>query len=405
MQIVKAHKGPVLRREILLCLALLAPCFLSAETPPNDKQPKALVLIPADDEFGAAQDLKTVFDKTTEGIAKKADPNTSTEEIKRIETNQAAMNDFRDAAVAKHSESALINGLAAAAAVQAGDLKKGDAYATKAIALSETKKDPQMLGDALQTRAIGALQAGDYVKAESDAKRLLELRPNDKNARMLFETSKGRAKSGAPPAQAATKTGSVAVAPWPADVPRPSVWEDPRVKMAGQRAVDRQAAIKKLNDALGHLQANRPQEALAAADAAQRHDPTLADAYMQKAMAWSALNELAKALIEVTKAIGLWTVQGKSENLPAAYALRAQIDNGLADYPAALSDADKALVYNRSFAPGWFQRATAGEKIGKDVERALEDYKRAAELDPNFRASYEDAVVRLSAATDRKSVV
>ncbi len=351
-----------------------------------------------DDEYAAAQENAAAVESERADQAKLADPGTTKEEAARVQIAREARGELIQSNARRFPESFPVQQSGAAAAIEAGDWANGERYASKALALAEASNDPQKLGDALQVRAIGALRARDYARAAADAKRLVDLRPGDKSARMLYESSKNRA------APAADAPGSVKVDALrrpAADVPAVSVWNDPRVKEAGRRAADRQAAIKRLNEALAHLQAGRPREALDAAEAARRSDPALADAHMQKAIAWSTLNELAKALLEVTKAIGLWTLQGKAGNLPAAYALRAQFGNDLKDYPAALADADKALAYDAAYAPGWLQRAKAGEAIGADVERALADYKRAAELDPRLGAAYDEAVVRLSAAAGR----
>ncbi|UPT73037.1 MAG: hypothetical protein M0D55_14175 [Elusimicrobiota bacterium] len=321
-------------------------------------------------------------------------PAITKEDVAKIRVAQEARAELIESNARKFPESFPVQQTGAAAAIQAGDWKRGEQYATKALSLAEATKDPQKIGDALQTRAIGALQAGDFAKAEADSKRLLEMRPTDKNARMLYESSKGRAKGAAPTTTAAAPAG--AVAPWPADVPRPSPYQDPRVVVAGRRALDRQAAIKRVAEAMEHFNAGRHRESIDSAEAAQRHDPTFADAHMQKSLAWATLNDLAKALLEVTKAIGLWTLQGKEERLPGAYTQRALLQNELKDYPTALADAEKALAYNPAYGAAYLQRARAGEGMGKEVARALDDYKKAAELDPNFTAQYEAAVARLA---------
>ncbi|MBI5247108.1 MAG: protein kinase [Elusimicrobia bacterium] len=348
-----------------------------------------------DDDFAAdIQALSGGIAILRETGDEKSDPKTSPDRLKQIAAAEQAIAAQRDAAYNKHPNSPEMARVAAVSAVQAGDLTKGLQYADRAVTLADDGKNPKALADALTIRAIGANRAGDYDKAAADAKRILDMFPKDKNARMLYESSKGRTRGAAAPV-------TVGAAPANDNFTLPNVWNDPRVKLAGQRAADRQAAIKRLQEAMRYLQAGDPQQALAAAQNATKTDPGLTDAYMQKALAWSALNELAKALTEVTKAIGLWTVQGKPENLPAAYTLRAQLDNGLKDYPNALSDADKALAYNKNFAPGWLQRAKAGEAIGQDVQRALDDYKRAAELEPNFRAEYEQALGRFNSGGSR----
>ena len=348
-----------------------------------------------DEEMFVAQELVTGMSKDKELQAAAEKPNLAPAEAAKIAAGRSAIAESRDRSAQRFPDSFPVQSAVAAAAVQAGDWKKGEVYADKAVALGEASRDPGKLADALRTRAIGAYQAGDFPKAAADAKRVLEAFPGDRGARAVYEFSKGRVKAG---------SGTVAVAvptPLPKDFPAPSPWNDPRVKQMAVRAADRVAAVKKLEEAHALIMREDPsgasaRDGLALAAAAQRLDPTLTQAYMDKALAWSVLKDLAKALVEVTRAIGLWTMEGRDEKLPAAYGMRSGIGLQMGDYPLALSDADKALAYDPNYARGYLNRATAREKIGKDVERAIDDYKRAAELEPSFKSDYDAAVARLA---------
>ncbi|MBI3288248.1 MAG: protein kinase [Elusimicrobia bacterium] len=256
--------------------------------------------------------------------------------------------------------------------------------------LSQAQRDPRLIAGALQARAFGAFQAGEYERAAADAKRILDMFPEDKDARVIYEFSKGRVGA---------TSGEASAKPLLPDGLTASIYDDPRVAAAGRRASARVAAIKKLGEArtlVASGDAAAARMILDIAAAAQRLDPALADAAMQKALAWRTLNELARALAEVTRAIGLWSVQGQTKNLPAAYALRARLDNDLRDYPRALSDAGAALAYDPNFAAGYRERARAGESLSHKAEQVLADFKRAAELQPEYQADYEAALTRLS---------
>ncbi|MDX6767997.1 MAG: protein kinase, partial [Elusimicrobiota bacterium] len=138
-----------------------------------------------------------------------------------------------------------------------------------------------------------------------------------------------------------------------------------------------------------------PRGALAPLDAALGADPLLSDAYMHRALAWSAIGELAKALIDVTKAIELWTARGDGALAADGLALRAQLRGRGGDRAGALADADRAVGLAPEKAGGYAERAKALEALGEKAEKVLADFKRAAELDPaNYSASYQDAIAR-----------
>jgi|CXWL01.1.fsa_nt_gi tetratricopeptide (TPR) repeat protein len=345
------------------------------------------------DELFAVEENTKIREATIFNQAQARDPKTTPQVLNKIKIAQDVIDARRDENAAKFPQSFAVQNTAAASAVQAGDWTKGKTYADTAVALAEAKKDPKMTADALRIRALGAFQAGDFPKATEDAKRVLEIFPKDKDARVIYQFAKDRVKPGGSPIAPAPANAS-----WPEGLPMPSIEDDPRVKLAGKRATDRVAAIKKLDEAIRLLVSGptMAQASLDAAISAQQHDPTFADAYMQKALAWQSLGDLAKALTEVTRAIGLWTMQDHPENLPAAYALRAKLGNDGRNYAEALADAHKSLAYNPNFASGYRQRAQAKEALGQAVEQILADYKRASELEPNYRADFEAAVTRLS---------
>jgi tRNA A-37 threonylcarbamoyl transferase component Bud32 len=311
--------------------------------------------------------------------------------IKAIDEQIGAMVQKADASASQFPNSDKVQRAAGAVAIQAGDYKKGLAYADRAVTLAEAKTDdPKALASALRTRATGALWSGDYPKAAADAQRVLKIFPDDKGARSIYEMSKDRDKNGVV-AIATTESRPLA-----GSLVENSLLDDPRLREAGQRAGDRSAANKRAAEAMRLINAGDGARALAAANATVEADPTLADGYMMRGLAYTILKEFSSALREFTKAIDLWAAQGNKTDLPAAYANRAEASIGLKDYPNALRDAEKAVEANSGLGMGYFERARANEGLGEKGEKILADFKRASELAPDYAAEYAAARVRLS---------
>lgn len=322
--------------------------------------------------------------------AKPADRSTAAQ-IKAIDEQTGAMVGKADAAAEKFPGSGKIQRAAGAVAIQAGDYKKGLAYADRAVALAEAKSDdPKALAAALRTRATGALWSGDYPKAAADALRVLKSFPDDKAARSIYEMSKGRDKN-AVVAIATTQSRPLANA-----LVESSLLDDPRIRAAGRRAGDRVGALKQAAVAMQLINSGDGARALAAANAVVEKDPTLADGYMMRGLAYTILKEFSAALREFTKAIDLWSAQGNKQNLPVAYGRRAEVLNESKDYPNALRDAEKAVAADKGLGLGYFERARAREGLGEKGESILADFKRAAELEPQYAADYAAARTRLS---------
>jgi tRNA A-37 threonylcarbamoyl transferase component Bud32/tetratricopeptide (TPR) repeat protein len=312
-------------------------------------------------------------------------------QIKAIDEQNGAMVQKADQAAEKFPNSDKVQRAAGAVAIQAGDYKKGLAYADRAVALAEAKTgDPKALAAALRTRATGSLWSGDYPKAAEDAQRVLKVFPDDKGARSIYEMSKGRTRSGVV-AIATTQSRPLANA-----LVEYSLLDDPRLREAGKRAGDRTGANRLAADAMRLINMSDGAGALAAANATVQADPTLADGYMMRGLAYMILKEFASALREFTKAIDLWSAQGKKENLPVAFARRAEAGNETKDYPNALRDAEKSVQADAGLGLGYLERAHALEGLGEKGEKILADFKRAAELAPEYAAQYASARTRLS---------
>jgi len=313
-------------------------------------------------------------------------------QIKAVDEQNGVIVQKADAAASKFPDSDKIQRAAGAVAIQAGDYKKGLAYADRAVSLAEAKgDDPKALAAALRTRATGALWSGDYPKAAADAQRVLKSFPDDKAARSIYEMSKGRTKAGISVSAPQSRPMANALVEY-------SLLDDPRLQQAGRRAGDRAGANKLAAEAMRRINVGDGAGALAAANATVAADPTLADGYMMRGLAFTILRDFAKALSEFTKAIDLWTAQGKRENLPVAYARRAEAGNESKDFPNALRDAQKSVQADGRLGLGYFERARALEGLGEKGEKILADFKRAAELSPEYAADYAAARTRLSEA-------
>ena len=394
-----SQAGIVKTRAILVGLLIFCGQIGRADLPPKS-QAVVPVVERQEKEFeeDLFADLGTAISIGTEKTAKeeelRANPGDRAvaAQIKAIDEQTDAIVARADVAADKFPNSDRIQRAAGAVAIQAGDYKKGLAYADRAVTIAEANPaDAKALAAALRTRATGALWSGDYPKAAADAQRVLKVFPDDKAARSIYEMSKGRAKN------AVVGIATTQSRPLADSLVESSLLDDPRLKDAGRRAGDRAAAIKRTETAMRFINAGDGTRALAAANAAVEADPALADGYMIRGLAYIILKEFAAALREFTKAIDLWSAQGKTENLPVAFGRRAEVNNEAKDYPNALRDAEKAVQGDAGLGLAYFERARALEGLGEKGERILADFQRAAELTPEYAADYAAARTRLSA--------
>ncbi len=396
--IVKGQPG-VGHVLVVLCLLVLEVTAHSSVVNGSSPSPQPLQAIDAESAYLA---VLGIGDKVS-AIQAQAAALTATEQKapdpateKKLENLAAQTESYSGqagAAAAQFPRSARVQRAAASVFLQSGDYEEGLALADRAVGLAEGGGDPGELETALRVRAAGELWAGDFPKAAADAKRALTLKPRDVHALRIYMWAKDRTAAPASATAAASERplGDILVESSPLD--------DPRVKLAGRRAEDHLAALKQLDQAMRLLGLNDAGGALQASQRAQALDPSLGDAYMQQALAWAVLKDMAQALVEVTKAIGVWAQQGKTANLPAAYSLRASFQNGLGNPDAAARDADKALSIDPSLASAYFQRGRALQALGRKQTEVLAAYKRAADLSPaDYQAAYETAADHLSGA-------
>jgi tetratricopeptide (TPR) repeat protein len=365
----------MMRAKSLLCISLVfGTGILSAAEFQDEEDSGAAIIIDATKTTAATQ-------------AELAQPMISPERREVLQTQQQETDRVVGEIAAKHPQSPKVQDAAAQQALQARDLDRARAYSDAAVAAAEAKGDKEALADALRTRAAGAWYAGDYPKAFADAKAGLALRPKDERLNGIYQLSRGRGKAAAPPKGAP-------VAP-ELDKQLAGFLDDPRVKEAGDRALRRQEAIRLVEEARRRLGMNDPRGALQPLDAAVTADALYADAYMNRALAWTALKDIAKALLDVTKAIELWIARGQAPAAADGLTLRAQLRNKGGDRRGALDDAGRAVALAPGKAGGYAERARALEALGEKAEKVLADFKRAAELAPkDYSADYQAAIAR-----------
>lgn len=105
-------------------------------------------------------------------------------------------------------------------------------------------------------------------------------------------------------------------------------------------------------------------------------DPTDADAYAGRGMAYAELNELEKALVDLDKAIEL------DPDFGEAYAARGQIHAGERNLEEAIADFTRAITLDPNFARVYYNRGMALQNIGKRKD-AAQDFVKYLELEPD----------------------
>ena len=282
--------------------------------------------------------------------------------------------------------------------MQLGDYQKGIQRAEQAVTLAKAQNDTKALIPALLTSAVGRGHTGDYPGAYAAATEAFNLAPRGpyaKGAFAIVQLTKGRPArtseglEGAPASQAEEqKLAEV--------LELASPLNDPRVRLAGQAALNHLKAIAFLNQAMADLKVDDPAKALDAAQKAFDLDPRIPDIHMQRALALMALKKQPDAVRELGEAIKLWTARPNSgKSLAAAYNTRSMLGAELKDFPNAFADAEAALKLDPVSAQGYFNRARAKQATAAKTEEALADFKRASELDPaHFTADYQEALAR-----------
>lgn len=140
------------------------------------------------------------------------------------------------------------------------------------------------------------------------------------------------------------------------------------------------------------LATGRLDEAKALADKAVENKAREPKVFFHRATVLLAMKDWARAEADVSTAIA------KGYEKPAAYNARAEARLALGRSQEALADAEKSLSLNPDGAYGHFWRARAGESTKASPASILDDYERAAALNPALAGAFDEAKTRLAGA-------
>jgi tetratricopeptide (TPR) repeat protein len=126
----------------------------------------------------------------------------------------------------------------------------------------------------------------------------------------------------------------------------------------------------------------RTEKAIAALTKAIELNKNHYEAYVQRAMYWSRINEHEKAIADDTQALTLDPTQ------PSAYFGRGLAYLAQGDSAKAVEDFDKAVEINPRLPTAYYFRGIAKAQ-NKEMEKSVEDLSKAIDLDPRFAEAYQ----------------
>jgi tetratricopeptide (TPR) repeat protein len=150
------------------------------------------------------------------------------------------------------------------------------------------------------------------------------------------------------------------------------------------RSTSSQDSQKALSDGERMLKAGRYAEAIQYFDRAIAAQSGLANAYLMRGRAHTALNQTGPAIRDFTKVIQL------QPGDPQAFLERAAVHLGTNDYAAAVADCGDAISRDPNLAYSYTLRGMAFREMGK-FPRSLEDFNRALELSPGLDTYFQRA--------------
>ena len=125
-----------------------------------------------------------------------------------------------------------------------------------------------------------------------------------------------------------------------------------------------------------YLRAARYDQAILAFDRATSLQSSMADAYLMRARAYTALSRTENAIRDFTRVIDLRPSDAQ------AMLERGQAYLESKDYPSALADANRAIDSKAQFAAAYNLRGQILRLTG-NPQKALEDFTRAVQIAPN----------------------
>ena len=138
-----------------------------------------------------------------------------------------------------------------------------------------------------------------------------------------------------------------------------------------------------LNRGLAYVEKGEFDRAIEDFDKAIGLNPEYADAYFNRGTAHSTLNQHEKAIENYNKAIEL------DPNLALAYSNRGLAYYSLNKHDEAIADYNEAIELDPNFALAYYNRGLAYYSLNKHDE-AIADWNKAIELDPNLALAYNN---------------
>lgn len=289
-------------------------------------------------------------------------------------------------AAAKFPESAPVQTSAARAFIQAGDNAKAVEHATQAMTLAPNDPFPAT------TRSLAYYKAKDFPKAAGDAKKALELDPNNSAARALFLLSKDRRAGGtlidasAPRVRHAMETMTL---PENTFIAKPELRADDAPEIARYKTEAGRNYVRQIISAERALKRRDYFTAYGAANAATATYADNPRIMATRAVAAFGLQDFRTAISDATLVLKV------HPNMPSMLATRAAALNEMSRHAEALQDAQKAIALAPASGRAYLERAVARENLSDAAVGVLEDYKHAADLDPQFMPDYYQALARL----------
>lgn len=315
-------------------------------------------------------------DKLKAGQMKQEDYDKSVVEIKQKVEDVAA----------KNPESAPVQTSAARADIQVGDTAKAVEHATQAMSLAPTNPFP------VTTRSLAYYKAKDYPKAAEDAKKALEIDPNNSAARALYLLSKDRAPGGTiidaalPRVRRVMETMTLPENPLLA---KPELRPDDDPEIARYKTEAGRNYVRQIIAAESALKRKDYLTAYGAANAAMTTYADNPRIMATRAVAAFGLQDFKTAVSDAT------LVLKAHPTMHSMLTTRAAALNEMNRHAEALEDAQKAIALAPTEGRPYLERAIAREGLNDAAAGVLDDYKHAAEMDPQFTSDYYQALSRL----------
>ncbi len=301
-------------------------------------------------------------------------------ELKKVKDENDALYDGSANDAGNITTSALVSGIL-------GNHEVAAKRAEAAVKVAQANKKPGELLDATRTRAVARWHVGDYAGAVADAQAVLKTDPKDPVATAVEKLSTDRVSGQIKLPDASEQSNLPELAVLAGRETGAKTKDAGDVRKAKEFLDKGEEALKKGDYPAMHRYAT----------VSLSHVPENPQAYVQRAFANLFLRRPSGMVADATLGLAL------SPDSPELLGLRARGYNELANYDAAFADADRSIALNSRHAMGWSERARAREGLRQPAQAWLEDYKRAAELQPAWSNLYDEALARSQAKQGLKT--